>query len=196
MEMISSQTALMDSINPSTLKVLGQVAVADKALVETTVFHAWKAYGDWQLTSFSERFKLMTRFQKLIEAHKDELAKLIASEAGIPYLEVLTGEIAAVIDCCQWLIDHAEKHLRDQTIHLGGASYGSKQNVVTFEAIGVVGVITPWQYPFSTAVQMALFSLTAGNTVVIKPSEKASLIGIKVEELFQEAGFPTGCVSV
>jgi acyl-CoA reductase-like NAD-dependent aldehyde dehydrogenase len=196
MEMISSQSAQIDSINPSTLKVLGRVAIADKLLVETTVTNAWKAYGDWQLTSFSERFTLMTGFKKRIETHKDELAKLIANEAGIPYLEVLTGEVAAALDCCQWLIDNAENHLKDQTIQLGGASYGSKQTTVTFESIGVVGVITPWQYPFSTAVQLALFSLAAGNTVVIKPSEKTSLIGIKVEELFQEAGFPPGCVSV
>jgi acyl-CoA reductase-like NAD-dependent aldehyde dehydrogenase len=194
--MVSSQTALMDAIDPSTLVLLGQVAIASRTQVETTVMNAWSAFSDWQLTSFSERRDLIARLKSRIEQHKDELARLIASEAGIPYLEVLLGEISTAINTCDWLIDNAESYLKDQTIHLGGALYGSKQNIVTFEPIGVVGVITSFQHPFSTGMQMALFSVAVGNTVVIKPSEKASLIGLKIEELFQEAGFPQACVSV
>jgi succinate-semialdehyde dehydrogenase/glutarate-semialdehyde dehydrogenase len=191
-----SQTGSLQSFDPANLEPLGEVPITQHGDVERIVEESWQAFDRWQLTNFHERSKRILALRRLIEKNKDEIAILISKEVGKPIAESYGSEIQGVLETCNWLIDSAEKHLKDHLINLNGAVFGSKQSVITFEPLGVVGIIAPWNYPFSIPMMTMLFSVYAGNAVVLKPSEKSSLVGIKIADLFREAGFPPGVVQV
>jgi len=194
--MISSKTISLRSINPATLEVLETVNVFGEEEVRRVVESAWTAFDSWQLTSFDERSRYIEKFRRILVASKEELANLVMDEVGKPLAEIYLSDLFPALDTCHWLNQNAEKLLYDQTIVQSNPMLGSKQSTVTFEPMGVVGVVSDWTYPFATPVTTTLFALMTGNTVVIKPSEKASMTGKKIGELFSKAGFPENVVSV
>jgi acyl-CoA reductase-like NAD-dependent aldehyde dehydrogenase len=194
--MISSKTISLRSINPATLEVLETVHVFGEEEVGRVVNDAWTAFDTWQLTSFDERARLIEKFRRILVASKEELANLVMTEVGKPLAEIYLSDLLPVLDSCRWLNQNAEKLLCDQAITQNNPLLSSKQSTVIFEPLGVVGIVSDWTYPFAIPVTTALFALMTGNTVVIKPSEKASLTGKKIEELFSKAGFPANVVSV
>ncbi|HEY9784051.1 MAG TPA: aldehyde dehydrogenase family protein [Candidatus Obscuribacterales bacterium] len=194
--MVTSQTATLLSINPATKEVLGEVPILGPAQVEEAVKESWSAFQTWQLTDFHKRAKRIRALRKIIEARADELAQLICKEVGKPLVESYLAELTGPLDTCVWLCDNAERTLKDQLIHLTNPLLSSKQSIITFEPLGVVGIIAPWNYPFAIPMMTMLMAVMTGNTVVLKPSEKSPLIGIKIGELFEQAGFPKGVVSV
>jgi succinate-semialdehyde dehydrogenase/glutarate-semialdehyde dehydrogenase len=194
--MISSKTISLRSINPATLAVLETVNVFGEEEVVQVVNDAWTAFDTWQLSSFDERARLIEKFRRLLVASKEELANLVMSEVGKPLAEIYLSDLFPALDTCRWLNQNAEKLLCDQAILQSNPMLSSKQSTVIFEPLGVVGIISDWTYPFAIPVTTALFALMTGNAVVIKPSEKASLTGKKIAELFSQAGFPANVVSV
>lgn len=193
---ISGKTAILHSFNPATLELLGQVPIMGPKEVERIVEDAWVAYDSWRKTSFGERKRLILRLANLIEREKHELAKLISDEVGKPQVESYLGDISGVLDTCNWLAKHAKHLLKDQRIKLNNPLLATKRSVVTFESLGVIGIIAPWNYPFAIPMMAALMAVITGNTVVLKPSEKSPLIGLKIAEVFELAGFPDNVVSV
>src|SRR5579885_2260674 len=194
--MVSSKTATLQSINPATREVLGEFPIMPRLAVKEAVEKAWKAYEDWQLLDYSKRGRLILKLHKILARRADEIAALISSEVGKPLSESYSSEIMGTLDTCVWLADNAERLLSDQMIQLSNPLLSTKQGVVAFEPLGVVGIISPWNYPFSIPMMTMLMALMVGNTVVLKPSEKSTLIGIKIGDLFKEAGFPEGVVTI
>lgn len=194
--MPSSKTVTIESINPATKEVMGEFPVASQKQVEEVVKASWKAFEDWQLLDFGKRAKYILKLRKIIAAQSDEIANLISNEVGKPISEAYASELNGTLDTCVWLADNAERMLKDQMISLDSPILSTKQSVIAFEPLGVIGVISPWNYPFSIPMMAILMSIMVGNTVVLKPSEKSSLVGIKIADLFKEAGFPEGVVSV
>lgn len=194
--MVMSKSALLESINPSTREVLGRAPIMSELQVKEAVERSRKAYEMWQLTSYKQRTRYIFKLREKIAEHADEIAKLISEEVGKPLPESYLSELNGPLDTCTWLAENIEKLLADQTIALSNPLLNSKQSIVAFEPLGVVGIIAPWNYPFSIPMMTAVMSVMVGNTVVIKPSEKSPLIGIKIGELFQEAGFPAGVVEI
>ncbi|MBK9142358.1 MAG: aldehyde dehydrogenase family protein [Candidatus Melainabacteria bacterium] len=194
--MVTSKTATLKSINPANLEVLGEVPVMLENEVRQTVEKARLAQEDWQLLDFGKRASLVLRLRRLISRQSKEIAELISNEVGKPIGEAFSAEINGTLDTCVWLADNAERLLKDQMIAMTNPMLSSKQSVIAFEPLGVIGIISPWNYPFSIPMMAALMSVMVGNTVVLKPSEKSSLIGIKIGDLFREAGFPEGVMSV
>ncbi|MBZ0189366.1 MAG: aldehyde dehydrogenase family protein, partial [Candidatus Obscuribacterales bacterium] len=194
--MVTSKTATLKSINPANLEVLGEVPVMLESKVKDVVEKAWRAQQDWQLTDFGKRASMVLRLRRIISRQSREIASLISQEVGKPIGEAYTAEINGTLDTCVWLADNAERLLKDQMISLSNPMHSSKQSIIAFEPLGVIGIIAPWNYPFSIPMMVALMSIMVGNTAIIKPSEKSSLIGIKIGDLFKEAGFPEGVVSI
>ncbi|MBS2008820.1 MAG: aldehyde dehydrogenase family protein, partial [Cyanobacteria bacterium SZAS TMP-1] len=194
--MVVSKSTTLESINPATRAVLGRVPVSSEDDVRLAVERAWHAYEDWQLTSIKKRAKHIANLRKIIASRADEIAQLISEEVGKPLPESYFSELSGPLDTCLWLINSGEKLLADQAVTLTNPLLATKQSLITYEPLGVVGIISPWNYPFSIPMMTAIMALYAGNSVVIKPSEKSPLIGIKIGELFLEAGFPPGCVEI
>ncbi|HMY03536.1 MAG TPA: aldehyde dehydrogenase family protein, partial [Candidatus Obscuribacter sp.] len=194
--MVTSHKAILESINPSTKEVLGRVPIMSKVQVDEIVAASHKAYEIWQLTSYKQRAKYVLKLRQVIAARADELAQLISEEVGKPLAEAYLSELTGPLDTCVWMVENAEKLLADQSISLSNPLLSSKQSLVAFEPLGVVGIIAPWNYPFSIPMMATIMSIMVGNTVIIKPSEKSPLIGIKIGEICQEAGLPHGVVEI
>ena len=164
--------------------------------VEEAVKRATTTFETWQLTSLKRRMKLAAKLRSIIATRADEIARLISEETGKPLPEAYLSELSGPLDTCQWLSENLEKLLTDQMVTLTNPLLSSKQSVIAFEPLGVVGIISPWNYPFSIPMMTAIMAVMVGDTVVIKPSEKSPLVGLKIGELFIEAGFPPSAVEI
>ena len=194
--MVASQTSTIVSINPATKEVLGEVPVLGQIDVEAAITRSWTAFESWQVLQFHQRSRKILEIRRVIEQRQDEIADLICREVGKPRVESYMSELTGPLDTCVWLSENAERLLRDQIIQLPNPLLTSKQSLVTFEPLGVIGVIAPWNYPFSIPMMTILMAVMLGNTVILKPSEKSPLVGIKIGELFEAAGFPKDVVTV
>ncbi len=193
---LASHAETFRSFNPATLEVLGEVPLTDQEHVEQAVALAWEAFKSWRLTSYRQRAEYIMRLRAIIERQKDDIAGLVSKEVGKPLIESYLADLSGPLDTCVWLTSKAEQYLKDQTVNLANPFLAAKTNLLTFEPLGVVGIISPWNYPFAIPMMTMLMSLMVGNTVVLKPSEKSSFVGLKIGELFQSAGFPANVVSV
>ena len=136
------------------------------------------------------RIAVLKKFQRAVHAQKSEIAQLIAREAGKPYVEALLTEVMVVLDAARFLIDNAYSVLRDEPLPHGSLAVKAKSGRLVREPYGVIGVISPWNYPFSIPATETLAALVAGNAVVLKPSEFTSLIARKLADLLHGAGVP------
>jgi succinate-semialdehyde dehydrogenase/glutarate-semialdehyde dehydrogenase len=168
----------------------------DEAQVQVAVKNAWEAFASWSLLTYHQRAKKIKALHDIIEKNADDIAKLVTNEVGKPLSESYLSELTGPLDTCNWLIDNVERALSDQAIQLSNPLLSSKQSLISFEPLGVVGIIAPWNYPFSIPMMSVIAAVMLGNTVVLKPSEKSPLSGVKIGELFKAAGFPENVVSV
>jgi len=184
------------SINPATGEEVGRVAVTSPEDVRTAEAHSREVFHKWKTTTFAERRRLVMKAREVILAEMDEIAHLISAESGKPIAEAISMEIAPVLDLMQWIAKSAEKMLRPRRIGIGLYSLMGRASKIVYHPLGVIGIIPAWNYPFSIPLGEAVMALMAGNTVVMKPSELTPLVGLKIGEIFEKAGFPTGAVQV
>jgi len=194
--MVTEQAATIKSYNPATREILGEAPCLDAGAVRAAVEKAWSAYESWRLTDYPARARKLHKLRQVLVRHQEEIAALVTREVGKPLVESLMAELVGPLDACAWFAENTEKALREQVISLSNPLLSSKQSLLTFEPLGVVGIISPWNYPFAIPMMAIIMAVMVGNTVVLKPSEKSPLIGIKIGELFLEAGFPEGVVTV
>jgi succinate-semialdehyde dehydrogenase/glutarate-semialdehyde dehydrogenase len=125
-----------------------------------------------------------------LHERKTEVARLITREAGKPYVEALLTEVLVVLDAARFVIENAHAFLRDEPLPHGGIAMKTKRGRLVREPHGVIGIIAPWNYPFSIPATEALAALATGNAVVLKPSECTSLVALELESLLHKAGVP------
>jgi acyl-CoA reductase-like NAD-dependent aldehyde dehydrogenase len=178
------------STNPATGEVLGQLECASAAEVRSAVTRARAGQPAWMALGVEERVEILRRFQRALHAQKSDVATLITREAGKPYVEALLTEVLVVLDAARFLIDTAYEFLRDQPVPHGSLAMKTKAGRIVREPHGVIGIISPWNYPFSIPAVETLAALVTGNAVVLKPSEFTSLVGLKLQELLRDAGIP------
>jgi succinate-semialdehyde dehydrogenase/glutarate-semialdehyde dehydrogenase len=174
------------SINPAngeTLKTYDGMTPEEAAAAVENAHEAWTS---WRQTSFAERGRLMRQAGLTLRERKHELAKLMALEMGKP----LKQGIAEAEKCawvCDYYAENAEGHLAPDLI----GTEGSK-SYVAFEPLGVVFALMPWNFPLWQVFRFAAPALMAGNTGVLKHSSNVPGCALVIEEIFRQAGFPTG----
>jgi succinate-semialdehyde dehydrogenase/glutarate-semialdehyde dehydrogenase len=178
------------SRNPATGEVLGRFDCATTADVRAAVLAAHDAQPAWRDLGVRERARIVRKFQRLLYDRKREIAQLITRECGKPLIEALLTEVVVVIDCCRFLADSAPRFLRPEDVPHGNPAMKSKSGTLLREPYGVVGIISPWNYPFSIPASESLTALIAGNAVVLKPSELTPLVALQLHDLLVEAGVP------
>jgi acyl-CoA reductase-like NAD-dependent aldehyde dehydrogenase len=185
--------ATFDCINPATGKLLARVAAGDQEDVNRAVAAARAAFrnGSWSNLPPVERKRILQRFADLISTHTEELALLETLDMGKPIRDSLKGDMPAVARCIRWYAEAIDK-IYDQVAPTGPNVLAT----ITREPMGVVGAIVPWNYPLLMAAWKIGPILAAGNSLVLKPSEKSPLSAIKVAELAVEAGIPPGVLNV
>ncbi len=178
------------SINPATGEVLREFESASESEVQTAVSRAKAAQESWASLGVRKRIAIIREFQRLLHHKKSEVARLVTREAGKPYVEALLTEVLVVLDAARFLIDNAYQLLRDEPVPHGNLAMKTKSGRVLREPYGVIGIISPWNYPFSIPATESLAALVAGNAVVLKPSEFTSLTAIELAVLLHQAGVP------
>jgi acyl-CoA reductase-like NAD-dependent aldehyde dehydrogenase len=176
--------------NPATGEVLREIECADSAQVNAAVVRARTAQATWRSTSLPERLAILERFQQILTARKTEIARAITSEAGKPVAEALLTEVLVVLDATRFLLQNAQAFLRDEPVPHGSLATKTKRGRVVREPYGVIGIISPWNYPFSIPATETLAALVTGNAVVLKPSELTPLSSLALAGLLADAGLP------
>jgi acyl-CoA reductase-like NAD-dependent aldehyde dehydrogenase len=184
------------SINPATGEVLRELDCATDAEVQAAVGHARSAQPAWAALGVRKRVGILREFQRVLHEKKSEVARLITREAGKPYVEALLTEVLVVLDATRFLIENAQGFLREQPVPHGGLAMKAKTGRILREPLGVIGIVSPWNYPFSIPAVEALGALVTGNAVVLKPSEFTSLVARGLESFLRTAGVPKAVFQV
>ncbi len=182
------------SVNPATLEELGRFKIASAVEVDAAVARARAAQPAWGALSYRNRSRYILKVRRELYDRKEEIMRIISDETGKPEFEALTTEIFMVSDLMSHFATKAERILRDDRFTL--AVFRNKRSAITYEPLGVVAVISPWNFPFSIPVGEIVMGLMAGNSVVFKPSEYTPLVGDAIKRLFAAAGFPDGVLEV
>jgi len=180
----------ISSVNPATGETLREFKCTSAGEVRAAVTRARAAQTAWGDLGVQKRIAALREFQRKLHERKSEIAEAITREAGKPVAEALTTEVLVVLDAVRFLIDNAYRLLRDEPLPHGNLATKLKSGRLLREPYGVVGIISPWNYPFSIPATETLAALVAGNAVVLKPSEFTSLIALELESLLHAAGVP------
>src|SRR6266702_272487 len=181
------------SLNPSTGKVLADIAKCDAKDIDRAVAAAREAFesGVWSKAAPAQRKAVLPRLAQLIDDNAEELAMLEALEAGKPVAECLGLDIPESAACIRW---HAE--VTDKRYDALSPSGENVVSMITREPIGVVGAVLPWNFPALMLAWKIGPALSVGNSVIVKPAEQTSLATLRIADLALEAGIPAGVFSV
>jgi acyl-CoA reductase-like NAD-dependent aldehyde dehydrogenase len=189
-------TRRIAAMNPATGEVIREFECAGAAEVASAVNSARAAQAEWSRTPLKKRLSIIRKFQSLLNDRKEQVARTITSEAGKPYVEALLTEVLVVLDAARFLREEAVAFLRDEQVPHGSLATKAKSGRLIREPYGVIGIISPWNYPFSIPATESLAALVAGNAVVLKPSELTPLSALELASLLRDAGLPESVFQV
>jgi acyl-CoA reductase-like NAD-dependent aldehyde dehydrogenase len=183
-------------VDPATGKTLGDFESADTAAVNAAAVRARAAHRAWREVPLRKRLEVVAKFQHILAERKREIATVITSEAGKPLPEALLTEVLVVLDAARFLLQKSYAFLQEESVAHGSLATKAKRGRVLREPYGVVGIISPWNYPFAIPGVQVLTAVVAGNAVVLKPSELTPFSSLKIAELLSSAGLPPGVLEV
>ena len=183
----------LESFNPATGELVGTVETITPAKVQAVVDDVAEVQPFWAALSLEDRARYMRRAIDVLLAELDQIAELLTSEQGKPRVESYTMEILPTVDSLKWIADNGPRILSDEKLSMP-VVLKSKSAKFTYEPIGVVGVIAPWNYPWSIPFGEVAIALMCGNGVVLKPASLTPLIGERIRQTFEKAGLPEGLI--
>lgn len=184
------------SVNPANFEVLGEVEIFDTPKVFETVEKAKKASIFWSTLPWEERAKYIIKAKDYILKNLDSIAELITKENGKPLVEAITAELLPVLELMTHYAKNKEEILTREEINLGKWAFLNKSSYLEYQPLGVIAIISPWNYPFSIPMGQVVTALITGNTVVLKPSEQTPLIGLEIYNIFKNVGLPDDVLNV
>ena len=182
--------------NPATLGPIAELPVAQAADVAAAVARGRIAQAAWQRTGFSERARLLYRLRDLLLDEGEKLADILTAETGRPRAEVYGNELFYLCDAIGSWAKKSAQHLRPKRIRPHFPLLKPKKVISTYAPRGVIGIISPWNFPLTMTLGEAIPALMAGNAVVIKPSELTPLSARFGAESAAKAGFPENLLQV
>jgi len=182
-----------DNINPATAQNIGPVAQCDTRDVDRAVTAARQVFeaGTWSNMHPAQRGKKLMKLANLISDHGEELALLESLDMGKPISDAMAIDIPGCARCIHWYGEAADK-LMDEIAPTDPGALA----MVTREALGVIGIVVPWNFPLLMACWKIGPALAAGNSIVLKPAEQSPLSALRLAELATEAGIPDGVLNV
>jgi acyl-CoA reductase-like NAD-dependent aldehyde dehydrogenase len=194
-EAISIQRQVV-SRNPATGESLASFDCATDADVNQAVLWAHAAQPKWTALEVRQRARILRNFQELLLTRKREIARLISCESGKPYAEALVTEVLVALDAARFCAQTATAFLRPEAVPHANLALKAKSGRLLRQPYGVIGIISPWNYPLSIPATETLAALITGNAVILKPSEFSTLTASELRKLLHEAGVPPGIVQV
>ncbi|KIO77768.1 aldehyde dehydrogenase [Pedobacter lusitanus] len=175
----------MNIVNPATEEIIATLREDNGASLNQKFETLKKAQKDWAKQGLPERIRIILHFYNLLETEKETLAAILTAEVGKP-LQQSRNEISGAQTRIQWMLNNAEKYLSEEQV----IETGNLKEITSYDPLGVICNISAWNYPYLVGVNVFIPALLAGNAVMYKPSEYASLTGLEIEKLLKRAGMP------
>ncbi|MEW5947108.1 MAG: aldehyde dehydrogenase family protein [bacterium] len=184
------------SINPATLEVNAEIPATPPQDIKGIVEAARDAQARWAAMSIGKRVERLRRARDFLIAHMDDAARVITADNGKSLVESANSEIYPVLDMFRFCERDAPAALAAEKVRNPVFPLARIESVNVFEPAGVVGIISPWNFPFAIPMTQMLMALTAGNAVVFKPASLTAWVGDWIRRMFERAGMPEGVVNV
>jgi len=184
------------SCNPATGQELGRVPINSSDDIANALNLARSAQKQWATLSFKDRGLIVMKARQLILAELESIAQLISQESGKPVIEAVSMELSPTLDLMQFFARRTRKLLKPEKLDIGLYRLLGRSSRIVYKPLGVVGIISPWNFPWAIPLGEVVMALMAGNSVILKPSELTPLVGLKIEEVFNRAGLPTNVLQV
>lgn len=178
--------------NPATGAVVGEYVAQQAEVVSAAVKTAREAQQQWAKLSYKERAKHVAKMKAYLSANVDRACEVIAACSGKVRQDALVTEVIPGVLACDWYAKNTQKALAPQKLPTGSMLFGNKRNVLVYEPVGVVGIISPWNYPFSIPFGEVLMGLMAGNAVLLKVATNSTPVGCFIEEVVRAGELPQG----
>ena len=175
----------MKIINPATEEVIKEIEEDSREGIERRFKALQAAQPGWQKIALPQRVNVLQKFSVLLKDNIEDLALTLTNEVGKP-LQQSRNEINGAVNRINWLNTNAEKYLSDETMNVEAGL----EEKITYEPLGVICNISAWNYPYLVGVNVFVPALLAGNAVMYKPSEYATLTGLEIEKFLQRSGLP------
>ncbi|PTX64588.1 methylmalonate-semialdehyde dehydrogenase [acylating] [Melghirimyces profundicolus] len=188
-EALSEETETVP--NPATGEVLAHVPLSGRQDLDRAVKAAAEAFPGWRRTPVPQRARILFRYQQLLTEHQEELARMVTRENGKSYAEAL-GEVQRGMECVEFAAGVPTLMMGEQ---LPDIATDIESGMYRYP-LGVIGGITPFNFPMMVPCWMFPLAIACGNTFVLKPSERTPLLANRLAELFREAGLPDGVLNV
>ena len=179
---------MIEVVNPATEELFREIDEDDAASVTRKAAVARAAQPTWARTTLSERLAIVRRFGDLLVSRRDGLASTLTAEMGKP-IRQSRNELTAMQGRIGFFLEHTEQALADEVVHQSAESPGLEERI-RYEPLGVIANISAWNYPYFVGSNVFLPALLAGNAVLYKPSEHATLTGLAIADLLRDAGLP------
>lgn len=191
-EWVDAETSQTEPVyNPATGKIIAEVPLSTKEDVERAVQAAKEAFSSWSKTPVPRRARILFKYQQLLVEKWEELAELVTLENGKSLTEA-RGEVQRGIECVEFAAGAPTLMMGKQ---LPDIATGLESGMYRYP-IGVIGGITPFNFPMMVPCWMFPLAIACGNTFVLKPSERTPILAARLAELFEEAGLPKGVLNI
>lgn len=183
------------SINPANGVLLEEFEAASEEDVTASVKRAREAQQLWIATPLEERERCFRRLAQILDENAENILRVIKEETGkrIPDGE---AELYDVIDAIDYYLTKMRGVHADTSLRLNPQGFPDTDMIIDYVPYGVIGLIMPWNFPFYSPGMFTIACLAAGNSVVLKPSEHSTIVGLTIQEMFRNAGFPESIVEV
>ena len=182
--------------DPATGEEIGRVSLTNAAEILDAVKRARAAQPSWADLSYQQRGLVISRAREIVLRDLESIAKLVSQETGKPKAEAISMEIVPTLDLMHYFAVNTTKFLKSTRIDIGQYGLMGRSSKIIYRPLGVVGIISPWNFPWATPLDEVVIALMAGNAVVVKPSELTPFSALKIAEVFDEAQLPTGLLQI
>ena len=181
----SSGKKKLKTINPSTEEILNEYELISKEQLNDIVDNSKKAFLEWK-EDIDKRADFLYAFAKQLRKNKENLARTATQEMG-----KVIKESRSEVEKCAWtaeyFADHGKIFVNDEVVNTD-----ARKSIISFQPLGVIGSIMPWNFPYWQGLRFAAPALMVGNTIVLKPASATMQCGIEIEKTFDKAGMPDG----
>jgi acyl-CoA reductase-like NAD-dependent aldehyde dehydrogenase len=182
--------------DPATGEEIGRVPLLGSVEVLDAVKRARAAQPSWANLSYRQRGRVISRAREIVLGDLESIARLISQETGKPKAEATSMEVVPTLDLMHYFAVNTAKILKPTRIDIGQYGLMGRSSKIIYKPLGVVGIISPWNFPWATPLDEVVMTLMAGNAAIVKPSELTPFSALKIAEVFNEAQLPTGLLQI
>ncbi|HLK05809.1 MAG TPA: aldehyde dehydrogenase family protein [Candidatus Acidoferrum sp.] len=186
----------LPSYNPATGEVVEEIQRTHPEELPAIVARAKSVQEKWRDTSIADRCALLTRLKQEMLAARNDLAAIVVRESGKPHVEALFSDVFVSLDTAAYYSANLAKLLAPERVPHHSSAAKLKSGRLYYEPLGVIGIVSSWNYPLAIPMGQIIAAVAAGNAVVCKTSDFTPKCGAAIQEMFARAGFPSALINI